>query len=303
MSAIKKLIKKGLQSRNAYRVIQYLGLYRNKRVRRSVVFPGPIQIKNSKVRIQSGVRQAFNDYYYLGLENQADAFTLDIVMKLGEGAESMWDIGAFMGLDSLLASEVNPDLEIAAFEPDPGNFMLMKKNLALNGTLSANIKAFPYGLGPCSGHFDFYFDEKRPMSGSLKPVDGFRKQTVDVFAGDLLIVDKGMNKPDLIKIDVEGYEGEVLSGFTELLKESPTLIVEVLTKEGGKKVEDILQSGYKYFGIIEETRELLEKNELTRLSKRSKNYLIVHESKTSEVLSTLQTPPELTVVRGEIQVS
>ncbi|MCE7992598.1 MAG: FkbM family methyltransferase [Roseivirga sp.] len=301
MSFIKKLIKKGLRGKGAYRLIQYLGLYRIKSVRRAVILPGPIQIKNRKVRIQQGIRQGFNDYHYLGLENQADAFTLDVVMKLSGQASSLWDIGAFIALDSLLAAETNPNLEIVAFEPNPGNFMLMEKNLELNGPLSANIKAFPYGIGPGNGHFDFYFDEKRPMSGSLKPVDGFKKHIVDVYAGDFLIADMGLKKPDLIKIDVEGYEGEVLSGFTNLLKELPTLIVEVLTREGGKKVEEALPSGYEYFGIIEETRRLLKKDELTRLSKVSKNYLIIDQSRTSDVLNSLQGLSAPTSGREQIQ--
>ncbi|GAB5522695.1 MAG: hypothetical protein Roseis2KO_05670 [Roseivirga sp.] len=287
MSFVKKIVKQLLKNRFAYLFIQYTGLYRFKPMRRAVVFSGPIPIKGTDIKIITNDQKGFNDLYYLGIEGQADSYTLELVIKLSKCINTLWDIGAYIGLDALLAVNFNKNLSIVAFEPSEHNFKTLKKNIELNMPLTSSIQLMQAGLSNKNTEQTFYFSSKNPLMGSLNPKDGFVEQKVKVYTGDALISEKNLPLPELIKLDVEGYEAEVLSGCQSLLNSLPIILIEVLTEQSGQKVEKVLPEGYEFYGILEETKTLVKKNALTRLSKRSKNYLLVNTQKVSEILTYL----------------
>jgi hypothetical protein len=50
-----------------------------------------------------------------------------------------------------------------------------------------------------------------------------------------------LSGPKLVKIDVEGYEPEVLQGLGERLKECRNIILEVLNDADADRIRDIVQ--------------------------------------------------------------
>lgn len=56
----------------------------------------------------------------------------------------------------------------------------------------------------------------RPM-----PAGNFEDQVIDIMPGDLLIEEKNLPKPNIVKIDVEGYEYLVIKGLENALREKP----------------------------------------------------------------------------------
>lgn len=50
--------------------------------------------------------------------------------------------------------------------------------------------------------------------------------------------------PDFLKIDVEGHEGHVLAGATEVLKRRPQMLIEVHSQVLGDLIAELLQSAY-----------------------------------------------------------
>jgi|GEM_PF-4306969 len=65
---------------------------------------------------------------------------------------------------------------------------------------------------------------------------------------------KGFNFPQLIKIDVEGFENLVLDGMVELFKFEPIILVEILPKNFQNMYSHLLKilpSNFLTFGIDE----------------------------------------------------
>jgi FkbM family methyltransferase len=285
---IKKPLRALLKRPNAYKWVEFFGLYRVKWFRRAVVFHQPIQIKATDLRIFPSQSQSFNDLYYLGIDNQKDSFTLHIVRKLSKISKVLWDIGAYVGIDSLVAVCSNEKLKVVSFEPNPKNFEMLTQNILLNPKYSTNIQPVPFALSNSNGEDFFYLDKNKPQGGGLDYVEDFEEVKVDVYNGTFLVREKGILAPDFIKIDVEGHEAKVIEGLLPLLSPNTVFVLEVLSEEYGRMIQEVLPPEFEYYGIIEEDRALVKKEKLIRLSKRSKNYLILHQSIAEKILIGLR---------------
>jgi FkbM family methyltransferase len=285
---IKKPIRALLKKPSAYKWVGFFGLFRVKWFRRAVVFHEPIQIRATDLRILPSQSQSFNDLYYLGIDNQKDSFTLHVVRKLSEKSKVLWDIGAYVGIDSLMAVYSNEKLKVVSFEPNPKNFKILTQNVILNPKYAANIQPVPFALSNSNGQDFFYLDKSKPQEGGLGYIEDFEEVKVDVYDGTFLVREKGILAPDFIKIDVEGHEAKVIEGLLPLLSPETVFVLEVLSEENGIMIQEVLPPEFEYYGIIEEERVLVKKEKLIRLSKRSKNYLILHQSIAEKILIGLR---------------
>ena len=137
------------------------------------------------------------------------------------------DVGANCGAFTLAAARaMNEQGRIFAFEPGPPILARLRANLALNPAVERMTEVIPYGLG--SGPGKFYYQEEAHNRGnaSLFHATG---TPVEVITLDSWAKEKGIERVDVIKIDVEGMEYEVLSGAKELLsKTKPVIYFETL---------------------------------------------------------------------------
>jgi FkbM family methyltransferase len=180
-------------------------------------------------------------------------------------------------VDSIFPGIQNSSCKTYAFEPIPRSYDNLKKNIELNNIKS--IQTFPIAIGDKDGSFPFYIDEDNSVASGLVKRPGVKEILVQTARVDSLILNKGLEIPELIKIDVEGYEPQVLLGMPETLKKEPILLVEVLTNEAGNAIQGFFPSGYKFFAIDDEKKELIERKEIKRLNRISVNYLLVPEGK------------------------
>lgn len=130
------------------------------------------------------------------------------------------DIGSNKGQFALLAIEVFPRAAIFCFEP------LKEPAARLRQMLGAEIRLFETAIGPCEKESIIHVS-RRPDSSSLLPI---AKQAI-VFPGTELkekrivptapltkyLSSECVTSPALLKIDVQGYELEVLKGCEPLL--------------------------------------------------------------------------------------
>jgi len=148
--------------------------------------------------------------------------------------KTIWDIGANIGVWSLFFTTVcSPETEIRCFEPDPDNLKLLRLNMRKNRIGNWIIRPLAASDRECTA--TFYSDPVCGSTGSLSqnfdfigkhygvPREEFR---VEVTTVDSEIA-RGAPPPQFMKIDVEGYELEVLSGALRTLSEHrPLLILE-----------------------------------------------------------------------------
>ena len=157
-----------------------------------------------------------------------DPAVLEAILKHSEGARGFIDVGANVGFYSFSVSTRLPEGGcVWAFEIDPRPLRCFRKTLRQPDMFS-NITLVESALGAHQGQVTL---EKRPDCGHSQvssPEDGARGLAVNMTSLDDWHRDAGRPQVDVIKIDVEGFEGEVLRGAHELLSlETPTLILEV----------------------------------------------------------------------------
>jgi FkbM family methyltransferase len=124
--------------------------------------------------------------------------------------DTVWDIGANVGLDTVqFANLVGASGLVVAFEPSKVNFL----RLTHSCESLRNVELQPFGLGEVKGNVRFQQGADDLGATSRICEDSEVGEVVEVRVGDDLIAE-GLPGPNVIKMDVEGFEGEVLKGLS-----------------------------------------------------------------------------------------
>lgn len=161
--------------------------------------------------------------------------------------DCVWDVGANVGYYTRLFSErVGERGKVFAFEPSPVNFERLSTACA---TLD-NVTLFQSGLGKENSKLRFQ-QGTDDLGATSRIVDAESEGlAVDIRSGASLISSEDALLPNAIKIDVEGFEYEVLEGLGEHLKNPGLRVIGVevhfgILKERGvprapQEIEDML---------------------------------------------------------------
>lgn len=160
-----------------------------------------------------------NPQRLLWLEGERFIGERRLLQRLLRPGQSVADVGANLGYYALLfAAAVGPAGRIACIEPEPDNLTELRRNLEGNRLRQAEI--FPVAVGASSGTVSL----RAGINGAVAE-DGSGEIQVPLRTLDELLAGR---RVDFIKIDVEGYEGQVLDGAVRLLEtQRPTLFVEI----------------------------------------------------------------------------
>jgi FkbM family methyltransferase len=171
-------------------------------------------------------------------------------MFLSKESNTIVDIGANVGIYSLLSASLNPSANIICFEPSDGIYAKMVKNFQLNNF--TNIKANKVGISDQTGTLLFYDvpgdhlpsasfspDKAKNFDSNIELIE----HNVEVITLDEYIKQNNINKVDLLKIDVELFEKQVLDGALNCIKNHrPTIFFEVLTTEVANSLQPIFDT-------------------------------------------------------------
>lgn len=158
---------------------------------------------------------------------------IEALSALGLKGATVFECGGHHGRDCiLLAKMVGTEGHVVSFEPHPANIDVLRRNIELNQLQNTTAVHAAVGSKPGSLSIRSRSNAKVTNRGGIEvPV-----VTIDGWA------EKHDLWPDMIKIDVEGYEFEVLRGAKNALKRVPALSVELhcdIVGEFGSNPEDI----------------------------------------------------------------
>ena len=190
-----------------------------------------------------------------GLDGSVPPDEFGFILKhLGVG-DTVFDIGANIGLWSYFLSRSELNLNVVSFEPNPNIVNNLEKNLSERN----NVKIEKIGIGSVNGKADFRI---HPSHGRSSFSDSAENSGCKVISVTIASLDTYMSNnvdgalPAFIKVDVEGLEPEVWEGMQSLLlRNKPKVLVFELedrhlqprgfcAKGLAKK---IVGSGYKCF--------------------------------------------------------
>jgi 2-O-methyltransferase len=163
------------------------------------------------------------------------------------------EIGCNDGSDTLAFLRVMPEAKICCFEPDPRAIARFKKHL---GTELNKVKLFEIAISDRTGTIDFHTSGGNDLPEGWNPgdlIDGWDQSgsihrpknhlkeypwvkfekiiTVGTRGLDDWCAENGVHQVDFIWMDVQGAEGEVITGASNILRNTRFLYTEYSDKE------------------------------------------------------------------------
>lgn len=135
-------------------------------------------------------------YYEIFME---EAYDLPTSMEV----QYILDLGSHIGLSINYFKQKFPFSSIVGFEPDIYNFKLLKKNVR-----SKSVKVFNYAISTYNGEAPF----SQALRGINSKVSTDGTETVQSITLESAIVLSKFEYVDILKIDIEGFEKEILNG-------------------------------------------------------------------------------------------
>jgi FkbM family methyltransferase len=228
---------------------------------------------------------------YLYWLNEYEPETTSLFCRLARSASVIMDIGAAEGVYSILASAVNRDARILAFEPGVDAAKTCFRNLALNQPFAHHVELYDFALADTDMESTLYVAGETGGTSSLNPLfrRQRREQRVTVRRADVVLSELGITNLDLIKIDTESTEPAVLRGCAEHLeRHKPDIICEILAGRTEAEIETLLSPlGYRYYWITARGAEARERI-VGDKTYRHPNYLFTVRSPTELVDSGVQ---------------
>jgi FkbM family methyltransferase len=178
-------------------------------------------VEGRRLAVRRGMTGATGNIY-TGLHEFSDMLLLLHFLQEGD---LFLDIGANIGSFTVLASGVRR-ATTWAFEPDPTTIRALRRNIELN-SIQDRVIVYELALGDTDGKISFTtgLDTMNRVSTSGEA----NIRSVSVKRLDGLI---GVNRPLMIKVDVEGFEENVVRGAKDLLSGDRVKVIELETLTG-----------------------------------------------------------------------
>ncbi len=195
-----------------------------------------------------------------------DADEIAVLKKNIRSGDHVLDIGANIGFYARVLSElVGEKGHVYCFEPDSANFNYLKKN-----TRSLqNITLFKAAVSDRAGELKVYRSKLLNVDHRTYPVNNYDSvEDVQSLSIDELIREKKIQKVDLIKIDIQGYELVAFTGMQNLLQQNDHIrILAEYWPHGFKRAGSSALEFYDFFDRLSYRFSIIEKGNIRPLSR------------------------------------
>jgi FkbM family methyltransferase len=220
-------------------------------------------------------------YWYYGAKREEN--TIKQFQAWIKPNDYVLEIGGHIGyFTTFYANIVGKNGKVDVFEPSEKNAKYLNKNIDfLPNELKQIVTLVKKGAGDIDGVLDFYIDPITGQNNSfVKNFEGFFsnressaesnaeliKESVPVARLDTYF-QNATKFPDFVKIDVEGFEWNVIEGFkATIAKSHPALMIEIQA-DSDKIISFFKESGYTIYN--DEMQEI--ENHAEYLTKKSPN--------------------------------
>jgi FkbM family methyltransferase len=159
-----------------------------------------------------------------------EQFELEFFARIVTDGDVVLDVGANYGLYAILAARRVGRGAVHAFEPNPAVFELLEANVS-PAAEGRSVLLHPIAVGDREGTARFLCTADSAYSSLVDTGRSAVTATVEVSQTtiDAFVSSHGLARVDLLKIDVEGFEPEVIAGARRLLgrEDAPILLVEI----------------------------------------------------------------------------
>lgn len=179
-----------------------------------------LRLSGFDVRVQTFSSQlgSYADIFFLNEYEKVPGFDT-------KAGDVVIDAGANVGFFSLRhAPRVGPNGRVYAFEPNPLVFKLLERNVLRNGL--TQVRCLQSALGETAGSVRFTSDPRASSCGHVAEGDEAGELVASTTLDDL-VERENIERIDLLKMDVEGYEPHVLrGGLARALERTRRVVME-----------------------------------------------------------------------------
>ncbi len=203
---------------------------------------------NHRIKLNVHEKAYYAFRYFTDFDNEM-VEEFESFLELTKLCHCFIDVGAHYGIFSLSFSQ-RPDSTAYALEPSPTAFEILEHHVTANP--SSSVRAYSIAASSSDRNINMVPDSSDHLIVSEQ---GNLGVSIDAITLDDFVLNQKIS-PDVIKIDVEGYELDVLKGAKQILVDlSPLIFLEIhpdaLVKNGAS-VEEVISLlndlGYKFFG-------------------------------------------------------
>lgn len=153
---------------------------------------------------------------------------LSCFIRAAAQSQVVYDVGGYLGLYSLTAACCNTEAKIFVFEPDASNCQAIERNVLLNEL--DTVRVLPLAVGDKDGILNIVSRDQGNSccTNFIDNKPGTEAISVRSTTLDAQVATNQIPPPNLVKIDVEGYEAHVLRGMKTILEDHrPVVLLEV----------------------------------------------------------------------------
>lgn len=217
------------------------------------------------------------DLSYSRFKRKNDRDEIALARRIVRPGDHVLDIGANIGFYAELLSEITgPEGRVYSFEPEARNFTRLQSKV---GDL-ANVELFHAAVSETNETLKLYRSKLLNVDHRTYRVSNYESvDEIEAWSIDSLVAAKTIQRVDVIKIDIQGYELSAFRGMRQLLKDSSPKILAEFWPHGFNRAGATAVEFFDFFAALDYTVYEIKGNDLLPISR---DYVEAHDDEPFE---------------------